>query len=117
VDFVQYNDLVDLGFFGNKFTCSNHCPSRANIRQWLDRGLANHCPILLSTVGSYYNISRPFRFEAFWTRDKSSFSMVAEAGLAEAGGSPAFSLRRKWKNTKIALNPGISSILAIFMLK
>jgi hypothetical protein len=41
VDFVQYNALVDLGFFGNKFTWSNHRPSRANIREWLNRGLAN----------------------------------------------------------------------------
>jgi exonuclease III len=123
-DFVQFNALVDLGFFGNKFTWSNHRPGRANIRERLDRGLANqqwvhlfpnivinhlttsqsdHCPILLSTEGSYQNIPKPFRFEAFWTRDKSSFSVVAEAWLADIEGSPAFSLSRKWKNTKNAL--------------
>jgi hypothetical protein len=58
---------------------------------------------LLSTKGSYQNIPKPFRFEAFWTRGKSSFSVVAEAWLAKVKGSPAFSLSRKWKNTKIAL--------------
>jgi hypothetical protein len=123
-DFMQFNALVDLGFFGNKFTWSNHRPGRANIRERLDRGLANqqwvhlfpnavinhltasqsdHCPILLSIEGSYQNIPKPFRFEAFWTRDKSSFSVVAEAWLADVEGSPAFSLSRKWKNTKNAL--------------
>ncbi|XP_059446389.1 uncharacterized protein LOC132177930 [Corylus avellana] len=116
VDFVQYNALVDLGFFGNKFTWSNHRSGKANIQERLDRGLANqqwvhlfpnavinhlpasqsdHCPILLSTEGSYQNIPKPFRFEAFWTHDKSSFSVVVEAWMAEVEGSPAFSLSRK----------------------
>ncbi|XP_059431454.1 uncharacterized protein LOC132164953 [Corylus avellana] len=84
---VMFNALVDLGFVGNKFTWSNHRP--------------DHCPILLSTEGSYQNIPKPFRFEAFWTRKGPV--LVAEAWLAEVEGSPAFSLSRKWKNTKIAL--------------
>jgi hypothetical protein len=62
-----------------------------------------HCPILISTTGSYQNIPKPFRFEAFWTRDKSSHDVVAQAWLSDVEGSPAFSLSRKWKNTKGAL--------------
>ncbi|XP_059437358.1 uncharacterized protein LOC132170396 [Corylus avellana] len=124
VDFVNYNALVDLGFVGNKFTWSNCRIGRANIRERLDRGLANqswvhlfpnclinhfpatqsdHCPLLISTTGSYRNLPKPFRFEAFWTRDNSSHAVVAEAWLGEVEGSPAFSLSRKWKNTKGAL--------------
>ncbi|XP_059443283.1 uncharacterized protein LOC132175345 [Corylus avellana] len=124
LDFVQSNALIDLGFVGNKFTWSNHRSGLANIRERLDRGLANqewvhlfpnalinhfpatnsdHCPILLSTTGSYQNLPKPFRFEAFWTRDKSSYSVVAGAWLEEVEGSPAFSLSRKWKSTKSAL--------------
>ena len=124
VDFVQSNALVDLGFLGNKFTWSNHRFGRANIRERLDRGLANqgwvqlypnslinhllasysdHCPILLSTEGSYRNLPKPFRFEVFWTRDQSSHLVVAGAWLDEVEGSPAFSLSRKWKKTKDAL--------------
>jgi len=124
VDFVHSNALVDLGFVGNKFTWSNHRKGRANIRERLDRGLANldwvhlfpnslvnnslavnpdHCPILLSTSGSYCNLPKPFRFEAFWTRDHSSHSVVAGAWLADEEGSPAFSLSRKWRRTKVAL--------------
>lgn len=49
------------------------------------------------------NIPKPFRFKAFWTRDKSSYGVVAQAWLTEVKGSPAFSLSRKWKNTKEAL--------------
>jgi hypothetical protein len=86
VDFVHSNALVDLGFVGNKFTWSNCRASRANIRERLDRGLANQSwvhlipnslvnhflvtqsdryPILVSTAGCYRNIPKPFRFEAF----------------------------------------------------
>ncbi|GLT69444.1 hypothetical protein SLA2020_415930 [Shorea laevis] len=123
-DFVHSNALVDLGFIGNRFTWSNHRLGQANIRERLDRGLANHgwmhlfpnaivnhfpaiksdhCPILLSTLGNYQNLPKPFRFEAFWTRDKSSFSIVARAWLVDGLGSPAFSLSRKWRSTKLAL--------------
>jgi hypothetical protein len=123
-DFIHSNGLVDLGFVGNKFTWSNHRVGRTNIRKRLDRGLANqgwvnlflnalinhflasnsdHCPILLSTAGTYRNIPKPFRFEAFWTRDHSSHSVIAKAWLADVEGSPAFSLSRKWKNTKATL--------------
>jgi hypothetical protein len=122
--FVHFYAPVDLGFVGNKFTWSNHCSGRDNIREMLDRGLANqgwgnlfpnslinhflasnsdHCPILLLTIGSYRNIPKPFRFEAFWTHDQFSHSVVAGAWLVEVEGSPAFSLSRKWKKTKAAL--------------
>jgi hypothetical protein len=58
---------------------------------------------LLSTSGSYRNLPKPFRFEAFWTRDHSSHSVVAGAWLVDEEGSPAFSLSRKWRRTKVAL--------------
>jgi hypothetical protein len=115
-DFVHSNALIDLGFVGNKFTLSNHRWGRDNIKERLDRGLANqnwvlqfpnslinhlpatqsdHCPILISTFGSYRNIPKPFQFEAFWTRDKSSHAVVAEAWLVEVEGSLAFSLKEQ----------------------
>jgi hypothetical protein len=54
-------------------------------------------------LGTYQNLPKPFRFEAFWTRDQTSHSVVAESWLVEVEGSPAFSLSRKWKKTKTAL--------------
>jgi hypothetical protein len=116
LDFVHFNALVDLGFVGNRFTWSNHRSGKDNIRERLDRGLVNqdwiqsfpnsllnHCPILLLSAGTYRNLPKPFCFEAFWTRDLSNFSVVAEAWHDSVVGSPAFSLSRKWKNTKSAL--------------
>lgn len=121
---MNSNALVDLGFVANRFTWSNHRGGSANIRERLDMGFANqnwvhifpnslinhflaiqsdHCPILLSTSGSYQNIPKPFRFEAFWIRDHYSLKVVADAWLVDVGGSPTFSLSRKWKNTKSAL--------------
>jgi hypothetical protein len=112
-DFVNSNALVDLGFVGNRFTWSNHRSGSANIRERLDRGFANqnwvhifpnslikhfpaiqsdHCPILLSTSGSYQNIPKLFRFEVIWIRDHSSLKVVANAWLVDVDGSPAFSL-------------------------
>jgi len=41
LDFVHSNALVELGFVGNHFTWSNHRSRRDNIRERLDRGLAN----------------------------------------------------------------------------
>jgi hypothetical protein len=41
LDFVHSNALVDLGFVGNRYTWSNHRCGRDNIRERLDRGLAN----------------------------------------------------------------------------
>jgi hypothetical protein len=123
-NFVHSNALVNLSFVGNKFTWSNCRAGRDNIRERLDRGLANqswvhlfpnslvnhlpatlsdHCPILVSTTGCYRNIPKPFHFEAFWTRDQSSHLVVASAWLPEVEGSSAFSLSRKWKSTKCAL--------------
>jgi hypothetical protein len=124
VDFVHSNALVDLGFVGNKFTWSNCRIGRENIRERLNRGLANrnwvhlfpnalvnhlpafqsdHCPILISTTGSYRNLLKPFHFEAFWTWDQSSHSVVALAWLSKVEGSPTFFLSRKWKCMKNAL--------------
>jgi hypothetical protein len=98
VDFVHSNALVDLGFVGNRFNWSNRRDGRFNIREGLDRGFENqnwvhlfsnslinhipatqfdHCPLLISTTGTYQNVPKPFRFEAFWTRDKSSHDVVA----------------------------------------
>jgi hypothetical protein len=123
-DFVHSNALIDLGFNGNKFTWSNHRQGHVNIRERLDRGLANndwvhlfpnsliniipasnsdHCPLLLSTVGTYQDLPKPFRFEAFWTRDHTSHEVVANTWLMDVPGSPAFSVSRKWKSTKSAL--------------
>ena len=47
VDFVHCNALVDLGYLGSSFTWSNRREGRLNIRERLDRGLANQSWIQL----------------------------------------------------------------------
>ena len=46
-DFVHSNGLIDLGFNGNKFTRSNHKHGIGNIKERLDKGLANRDWVLL----------------------------------------------------------------------
>jgi hypothetical protein len=121
-DFVHANALIDLGFNGYRFNWSNHQQGRANIREILDRGLANQnwvhlfpnslitifllliriialffCPLLVLIR----ILPKPFHFEAFWTKDLSSHDVVAQALSPDVQGSPAFSVSRRWKNTKI----------------
>jgi hypothetical protein len=123
-NFVQDNGLVDLGFSGNPFTWNNKRHSRFNIKERLDRGLFNHSWVLLfpnshlshlpalesdhnllllSTSGNSPNIPKPFKFEAFWTRDIASHAVIAEAWNYPYNGSPAFALSRKLKASKASL--------------
>jgi hypothetical protein len=80
-----------IQFFPNSLL--NHFPASQS----------DHCPILLSFAGTYRDLPKPFHFEAFGTRNLSSFSVVANAWLDSMVGSLAFSLSRKWKKTKSAL--------------
>lgn len=98
--FVTTNyGLVDLGFNSNPFTWNNGRLGAANIRERLDRGIANqawrvfpnasiidapasasdHLPLILNTNGHSNIHRRPFRFEAMWVRDPGSFFPVANA--------------------------------------
>lgn len=97
--------LVDLGFSGGLFTWSYRRHDRQLIRECLDRGLANpnwrllfsravichfpraasdhHSALFLDTFGAERSSggggAKPFRFEAFRTRDGRSTEVVKEA--------------------------------------
>jgi len=45
-------------------------------------------------------ITRPFRFEAMWTKDETSREVVDKAWQLQVGGSQGFKLARKQTNTK-----------------
>ncbi|GLU24163.1 hypothetical protein SLE2022_401190 [Rubroshorea leprosula] len=88
LDCLNYCNMVDLGFIGNRFTWANMWFSNQLIRERLDRAWANpdwklsfpeaslfhlprthsdHCPILLDLNPSCPRSgSRPFRLENFW---------------------------------------------------
>jgi hypothetical protein len=89
--------FINMRFVGNPFTWTNKRPARANVKERLDRALANadwrilfpnakvkhfpiiksdHAPILLLTQGDLNNYPKPFRFEKTWTRDTTSNKVI-----------------------------------------
>ncbi|KAK9288102.1 hypothetical protein L1049_016549 [Liquidambar formosana] len=124
-EIIDPNALVDIGFSGNPFTWSNKRGGHANIRERLDRGIANlswralfphaslsylpaissdHCPILLNCSGISNSVIRPFKFQAMWTRDVSSSLVVEHAWRSNCRGSSAFRLCQKIKSSRLALS-------------
>jgi len=123
-DFLNVFGMIDLGFFGNPYTWSNHRDSCHQIKQRLDRGVAspswfslfpsfalrhlpddssNHNPLLLDTSVVQNSLPYPFRFEDFWIHHPECLSVIMAAWDALALGSPAFVLVRRLKSTKKAL--------------
>jgi hypothetical protein len=98
--FIDHHGLLDLGFVGNPFTWSNNRKGLETIKERLDKGLASidwihlhpefsllhipathsdHNPISLNTNFSSACLSRPFRFEEFWTKDPTCGIVIAAA--------------------------------------
>jgi hypothetical protein len=123
-DFMDGFGMIDLGFSGNPFTWSNHRQGSGLIKERLDRGVANchwihffpsysvvhlpahssdHCPLLLNTSQILPSLPRPFRFEAFWTRDPTCGLVIEEAWSPFIAGSPSYCLTKKLKLTKEAI--------------
>jgi hypothetical protein len=121
IDFMDGYGMIDLGFCGNPYTWSNHRQGSSLINGCLDRGIANsncfpsysvkhlpahnsdHSPLLLNSNIPVQSLPRPFRFEAFWTRDPTCGIVINEAWSALIAGSPSFCLTQKLKITKEAI--------------
>ncbi|KAK3012315.1 hypothetical protein RJ639_012615 [Escallonia herrerae] len=135
---INDRGLIDLGFSGNPFTWNNKRPAQGNIRERLDRGLANpqwrllflnasikhlpahqsdHNPILLNTLEEDRHSPKPFKFLSCWTRDKSSHLVVKHAWKIHVRGSPSFRLSQKIRNTRKALKRWNSSHFGIIDTK
>lgn len=88
MDCINYCNLVDLGYKGNKYTWTNKRKLGSNILEWLDRLLANydwlnlfsetlvrhlprthsdHSPLLLTLQSSRVTKSPIFYLETMWT--------------------------------------------------
>jgi exonuclease III len=123
-DFMDGYRMINLGFCGNPYTWSNHRQGSSLIKERLDRGIANcnwinyfpsysvlhfpahtsdHSPLLLKSNLPVQSLPRPFRFEAFWTRDPTCGIVINEAWSALIVGSPSFCLLQKLKITKAAI--------------
>ncbi|XP_021803273.1 uncharacterized protein LOC110747395 [Prunus avium] len=101
-DFMNTNELLDLGFQGQAYTW---CGKRTNgvlIREWLDRELINilwqerwpctflthlpmlgsdQCPLLVALESAKPATRRPFKFEAFWAWDPDCKGVVARSWI------------------------------------
>ena len=124
-----------MGFKGPPFTWTNRREGQANIKERLDQCLCNqewqllfpkvgvthlcatnldHSPILLDTNFEDEKITRPFRFEAMWTKDETSREVVDKAWQLQVGGLQGFKLARKQTNTKNELKKnGTRSIMVM----
>ena len=86
ISFKLIQGMIDLGYFGNPFTCSDKRHGKGNICERLDRCIANkewnsifsnaavthlpllpsnHCPIVLNVKVNYFWLPKPFGFKAF----------------------------------------------------
>ena len=96
--------MIDLGFFGSKFTWSNNQPLTHLIQERIDRVFVNpawnelhpeacvkhlershfdHCPVILSLhQEAQLNIPRSFRFQPMWLSHHSFPGVVMEARTA-----------------------------------
>ena len=123
-NFVHATGAIDLGFIGSRFTWSNKREGLANIKERLDKAVCNqewqclfpkagvkhvvapasdHAPIILDTLMDQLVRARPFRFEAMWTRDDSSFGIVEKAWQGMVEGSHCFKLAKKIQQTRFNL--------------
>ena len=122
--FLDSFGMVDLGFSSNPFTWSSKRQDHHLIKERLDREIANsqwihlfphfsvqhlsahifdHNPIILDTSPLDLSLSRPFRFEEFWTYDPSCGSVISKAWVNHFSGSSSFILSKKLKAIKAAL--------------
>ncbi|KAH7846917.1 hypothetical protein Vadar_019661 [Vaccinium darrowii] len=117
-NFIDNNDLIDIGFVGFPFTWNNKRHGWANIRQRLDRAIVNpqwrmkfpngtllhlppggsdHCPVLVRFEGPHsYKISR-FIFYPRWAAKEACGRIVSECWSRNIRGSRWFRIQQKIK--------------------
>ncbi|XP_021826800.1 uncharacterized protein LOC110767533 [Prunus avium] len=101
VEWIDRNQLIDLGFIGAQFTWCRQNDNGVLTWERLDRGLSNidwrhnfpeafvrhlprvksdHCPLLISLQSSHLPCAnvKPFRFQAMWLLHPTFRSFVAE---------------------------------------
>lgn len=108
---------MDIGFNDNAFTWKNGQQGNTNIKERIDKCLANqqwrtlfpnvailyipsiasyHLPLLLNTEGFGHISLRPFKFEEMWIQDSSSFFTVANAWAMQVNATLLGYFQKSW---------------------
>jgi hypothetical protein len=124
-DFLNSGGLIDLSYKENSFTWTNRRMRKANIKERLDRAVANvewkclfpkssvkhlpmlsfdHAPLVVNSQDDLFNGLKYFRFEEAWTRDESSSKVVQEAWVDNSRCTPQYSVMNIIKNVRVKLN-------------
>lgn len=122
--FMDSMGFVDLGFSGRKFTWNNGRIGLANIRERLDRSIANvqwrvnfpnagvrhyavttsdHIPLILNFFWDEARVAKCFKFEQFWARKETCFGVIADAWRQPRNGTSAWVLFSKIRTVRDAL--------------
>ncbi|KAK9924904.1 hypothetical protein M0R45_033245 [Rubus argutus] len=99
-DFMDSNNLIDVGYHGSSFTWYRSSFGEITLKERLDRGLINedwlllwpdscvthlaligsdHCPLLFGTNPVLEKRKKPFKFEAFWADDTECHSVILDS--------------------------------------
>ncbi|KAF9587816.1 hypothetical protein IFM89_005820 [Coptis chinensis] len=124
VSLINDLDMTDFGFSGPSFTWSNHKIGEANIRERLDRVIANvewldifpmacvshiatsssdHVALVLHMTGVVDSGLKPFRFHDMWSKDVSCEGVIENCWSHPFLGSPSFILNSKFKLLRTSL--------------
>ncbi|KAF9622284.1 hypothetical protein IFM89_031087 [Coptis chinensis] len=116
VSLMEDLEMVDLGYHGPAFTWLNNRLEAANIRERIDRVVANaewlnlfplvyvdhvttlssdHVALAVYVYGKIDYGPKPFRFHEMWTKDPSCMDVIQHCWQTHVHGSPSFNLNSK----------------------
>ncbi|KAF9622224.1 hypothetical protein IFM89_030082 [Coptis chinensis] len=111
VSLMEDLEMADLGYHGPAFTWSNNRLGAANIRERIDRVVANvewlnlfplvsvdhvttpssdHVALAVYVFGKVDSGPKPFRFHEMWTKDPSCMDVIKHCWRTHVHGSPSF---------------------------
>ncbi|XP_071905749.1 uncharacterized protein [Coffea arabica] len=123
-DFLNENQLMDIGFEGHPWTWCNNWESEGEIRQRIDRGLcnypwykmfekvsckhldtyaSNHSMLLIDTKPGKIKKKKRFFFDKRWLQKEGITEVVKQAWRQSDEGTRMFKLTQKIKRCRISL--------------
>ncbi|XP_071926048.1 uncharacterized protein [Coffea arabica] len=93
-DFIDHNNLIDLGFEGQPWTWSNH---------WEDEGEIRQSILCLDTEPDKEKRKKKFYFDKKWLQKKGVQQVVEQAWQIDKPGSRMFKVTKKIRNCRIEL--------------